>query len=227
MEDVGREPVFVKFLRTRWLPIGHAPDKDERCLSIQELRTMLSGDIHVSEKLDGANVGIAKVRNRLILQKRGGMIQDGDHPQYGRFKAWAWENYSKFEQLPDGCTLFGEWLWAKHSIRYTKLTSHFVAFDVYYRGVLVAPMEMERLCIIAGIESVPLKHCGAWPTSLADLVHHVMGPSSFSDEAMEGFVVKSTDGNIRGKYVRSNFIAGSEHWSERPIVENSLVGGDT
>lgn len=27
--------------------------------------------------------------------------------------------------------LFGEWLWARHSVAYTKLPAYFVAFDIY------------------------------------------------------------------------------------------------
>jgi ATP-dependent RNA circularization protein (DNA/RNA ligase family) len=219
---------FVKFPRTLWLPVGHAPDKGERCISQADVATILDlaycASLHISEKLDGANVGVGvDYKEGLLLQKRGGLIQDGDHPQYGRFKAWVYKNHDKFMRLPDGCTVFGEWLWAKHSIHYTELLSYFKVFDVYYNDKFIEPLQMEVIANLAGLRHVPTLSFGGVFPRLEKLVKDTIRPSRFSDEMMEGFVVRSLDGKLRAKYVRPDFISGDEHWRSKPVVENLLT----
>jgi hypothetical protein len=68
----------------------------------------------------------------MVLQCRGHLITEGMHPQYDLFKQWAAVKRHVLEkQLQNRFLLFGEWVYARHSIHYWKLTHYFFEFDIY------------------------------------------------------------------------------------------------
>ena len=211
------ETRFVKFPRTHWLPIGEKPYKSERYLTGKEVDNLFSGEVHVSEKLDGANVGISYHDGILVLQKRGSFIGDGEHPQYGAFKKWASSRYHPFSQLPEGTVLFGEWLFARHSIHYTRLPDYFFVFDVWQGGFLPVE-ERDSLAERLGLYVPPTIYQGI---IAIDDIPHLIRQSYYSDELMEGVVVRNS--RVRGKYVRPDFIRGQEHWSKYNFEKNQLA----
>ncbi|ODS39139.1 MAG: hypothetical protein A7316_00620 [Candidatus Altiarchaeales archaeon WOR_SM1_86-2] len=218
------KPKFVKFPRTHWLPIGEKPYKSERYLTKKEVRELFSSEVNVSEKLDGANVGLSFQQNKLILQKRGGFIGEGEHPQYGAFKEWAYSRYHKFSHLLGGIVLFGEWLYAKHSIHYTRLPDYFVIFDIWRDGEFLPPGERDSIAKRFGLCTVPEIYRGI--LSLEHITSLVQR-SHYCDGLMEGVVVRSLGNpDLRGKYVRPDFITGQKHWSMRKITKNLLTPGD-
>ena len=87
----------------------------------------------VEEKLDGTNVGIHFTRSgRMVLQCRGHEITEGMHPQYDLFKQWTAVKRPVLEtMLTDRFILYGEWLYAKHSVHYRQLPHYFFEFDIY------------------------------------------------------------------------------------------------
>jgi len=214
------KPGFVKFPRTHWLPIGEKPYKNERYLTKKEVKELFSSEVNVSEKLDGANVGLSFRQNELILQKRGGFIRTGEHPQYGAFKEWAYSRYDEFTHLPEDTVFFGEWLYAKHGIHYTRLSDYFVVFDVWRGGEFLPVRERDSIAKKSGFCIVPEIYRGI--LSLSNITSFIKA-SHYSDELMEGVVVRSlNDPCLRGKYVRQDFITGQEHWSKHKITKNLL-----
>ena len=214
------KPKFIKFPRTHWLPIGKKPYKTERYLTKKEAGELFSSEVDVSEKLDGANVGLSFRQNKLILQKRGGFIGAGEHPQYGAFKEWAYGRYSEFCHLPPDTVLFGEWLYARHSIHYTRLPDYFIVFDVWQDGKFLPVEKRDFIAKKFGLCVVPTVYRGIlFPGDIPSLIRE----SHYSDEVMEGVVVRSIkDPDLRGKYVRPDFITGQEHWSKRNLTKNRL-----
>src|SRR6202035_324473 len=87
----------------------------------------------VEEKLDGTNVGIHFTSaNRMVLQCRGHEITAGMHSQYDLFKQWTMGKRPVLEaMLGDRLILFGEWLYARHSVHYRRLPHYFFEFDIY------------------------------------------------------------------------------------------------
>ena len=55
----------------------------------------------------------------------------------------------KIQQLGQVEVLFGEWLWARHSVSYTKLPAYFVAFDIYNKRQGGHPNEGSVLALVS------------------------------------------------------------------------------
>ena len=91
----------------------------------------------VEEKLDGANCAVSfDADGRLLLQSRGHYLTGGPREkQFGPFKAWAATvRYQLQPVLADRYVMYGEWLYAKHTVFYDALPHHFCEFDVYDRA---------------------------------------------------------------------------------------------
>ncbi|WP_432833140.1 RNA ligase family protein [Dactylosporangium sp. CA-092794] len=122
----------------------------------------------VEEKLDGANAAISfDAGGELLLQSRGHYLTGGPREkQFGPFKAWAaGVRYSLWPVLRDRFILYGEWLYAKHTVFYDALPHHFCEFDVYDRqseGFLSTPRRRELLDGF-GVAPVPVLYEGPLP----------------------------------------------------------------
>jgi RNA ligase len=105
-------------------------DDDLDCAPFADLRGKY---IVVEEKLDGANSGVSFGRSgELLLQSRGHFLDGGPRErQFALFKTWATTHQQKlWELLADRYVLFGEWLYAKHTIFYDSLPHYFFEFDL-------------------------------------------------------------------------------------------------
>lgn len=88
--------------------------------------------IIVQEKLDGSNVGIAKVGGRIVALTRAGYLaHTSPYEQHHKFGRWVAQNEARFEPiLQEGERLVGEWLLQAHGTRYALPHEPFVAFDL-------------------------------------------------------------------------------------------------
>lgn len=234
---------FVKYPRTPHL-FGSKGTDDDKHLGEEESNRLLSDNsLIVEEKIDGTNVGIHFDNDReMVLQCRGHLITDGMHPQYDLFKQWAAvKRYVLEERLGTRFILFGEWVYALHSVLYRQLTHYFFEFDIYDKDAQ-AFLDLERrLEILDGtnVETVPVLHSGALRKSD---VEGLIGPSRFdsrfenpstkqSDDLMEGLYFRTEAKGIvtgRAKVVRPEFvekIKQSTHWQQRAMVPNTLADG--
>jgi hypothetical protein len=87
----------------------------------------------VEEKLDGANAGLfVDAGGILRLQSRGHVLTGGARERhFDLFKQWAGAHAHALAALADGGrTIYGEWLYAKHTIFYDHLPHYFLEFDV-------------------------------------------------------------------------------------------------
>ena len=205
----------------------------------------VSGDrtLIVEEKLEGTNVGIHfSDEGQLVLQCRGHQITEGMYPQYDLFKQWATvKRYVLKQRLGNRFLLFGEWVYARHSVFYRQLTHYFFEFDIYDKEI-GAFLDLERRLTLlagAGIQTVPVLHSGALKQSELEAL---MGPSKFdsqfenplthrTDNLMEGLYLRTeADGIVTGraKFVRSEFVEKvkrSTHWQHQVMVPNQLADG--
>ncbi len=132
---------FVKYPRTPHL-FGSRGTDDDKHLGEAESRRFLADDsLIVEEKLDGTNVGIHFTREgTMVLQCRGHLITEGMHPQYDLFKQWGAVKRPVLEdRLADRFILFGEWVYARHSVHYRRLPHYFFEFDIYDKQVRRLP----------------------------------------------------------------------------------------
>lgn len=232
---------FTKYPRTPHLFGSRGTDDDKHLGEAESRRFVADASLIVEEKIDGTNVGIHFSNSgEMLLQCRGHLIAEGMHPQYDLFKQWAAvKRRALEEQLQNRFILFGEWVYARHSIHYRKLAHYFFEFDIYDKEQEVFLALERRLPLIerAGIQTVPVVHTG--PVTRDDL-ERLIGPSRFdshfedpiskrADNRMEGLYLRTeADGVVTGraKFVRPEFvekIKQSDHWQHQRIVPNLLA----
>ena len=123
--DAGEEAVFYS-----QSPAGRGGGGGRRRQGAQQHLQLVS----IEEKVDGANLGISMSDDmQLQVQNRSHFVNSKTHAQFSCLDTWLEENSAAlYELLETGnFVLFGEWLYAKHSIRYTRLPGYFMAFDLY------------------------------------------------------------------------------------------------
>ena len=123
---------IIKYPRTRHLEGSKLQFGDED-LSQIKFETIKNKKIIVEEKVDGANVGISFVSDKLYLQSRGHFLVGGyNERHYNLLKAWANQNLNAlYNALGNRYIMFGEWLYAKHKIFYDDLPDYFLEFDLF------------------------------------------------------------------------------------------------
>jgi hypothetical protein len=234
---------FVKYPRTPHLFGSKGTDDDKHLNETESTRFIADESLIVEEKIDGTNVGIHFTSDgKMVLQCRGHLITQGMHPQYDLFKQWTAVKRSRIEErLEDRFILFGEWLYARHSVHYRQLPHYFFEFDIYDKDQEAFLSLEQRLTLIdgTGIETVPVLHRGAiGKKELAELIGASRFDSVFenpmtkrTDNLMEGLYLRVEAAGVvagRAKFVRPEFVEKvkqSEHWQHQQMVPNSLKEG--
>lgn len=122
--DKGEEAVFY---RPKANSRGKKPKSDSTGSNL----------VAIEEKVDGANIGISLDATTLkfMVQNRSHFVNSKTHRQFSTLETWLSEHSEGLYQVlgsePGRYVLFGEWLYAKHSIAYTRLPDYFLAFDIY------------------------------------------------------------------------------------------------
>jgi hypothetical protein len=119
----------------------------------------------VEEKLDGANAAISfDASGKLLLQSRGHYLSGGPREKhYNLFKQWANVHArSLHTSLGNRYVLYGEWLYAKHTIFYDLLPHYFLEFDVLDRETDTFLSTARRHELLAGtpVVAVPILYRG-------------------------------------------------------------------
>lgn len=221
---------LLKFPRTpHLLNLGAAADDDV----ILPPTHLIQGHVVITEKVDGANMGFCLSPDRLsiIAQNRSHYVNPSSHAQFKKLGHWIDKHkptlikiLGRDAHFPERYTLYGEWLYATHSIAYTRLPDLFMAFDLYDR---VTRTFVDRRTLVAllnesDIHVTPTMYEGPMLPDVA-LKDMVQQPSAFWDGRVEGVYVKvEGDGIVksRSKVVRQDFIAGNEHWNKGPMRLN-------
>ena len=138
-----------------------------------------------------------------MLQCRG-HDQGGNASQYDLFKQWKLAKRPVLEaMLENRCILFGEWLYAKHSVHYRNLP-HYFEFDIYDKQAGSFLDLKTRLTMLecTGIRPVPVIHQGALKADqLPDLIH-----ASTFDSLFENPTTGKPDNLMEGLYLRTEAI---------------------
>lgn len=124
---------IYKYPRTRHIEGSRIQDGDEDLKSVK-FEKIKNKYIILEEKVDGANTGISfDETGELLLQSRGHFLNGGyGEKQFSLFKMWANSNKYKFKEiLGSRYVMYGEWLYAKHTVFYDELTHYFMEFDIY------------------------------------------------------------------------------------------------
>lgn len=221
---------FFRFPHTphiAWLAAG--TPRDDKVLSPDEGKALLSQPVVVEEKLDGANMGISfNSEGVLHVQNRGQYLNKPYGGQFARLDEWlVVREDALFDALGDQLMLFGEWCAARHSLDYETLPDWFLAFDVYDRatGRFWSTRRRHELAERLQVREVPRVSRGV--TTLEELIEWVRAHRShYRDGTLEGVVIRQEDEDWllgRAKLVRPDFVqAIEEHWRHRSIEWNRI-----
>jgi len=129
------ETKMIKYPRTPHLEGSRLQPGDED-LSQIPFDDILGRNIVIEEKIDGANSAISFDENgNLLLQSRGHYLTGGWRERhYNLFKQWAGiHKDALYDALGSRFILYGEWMYAKHTIYYDALPHYFMEFDILDR----------------------------------------------------------------------------------------------
>lgn len=180
---------IVKYPRTQHLEGSRLGEGDED-LSQVPFSEILGRHIIIEEKIDGANSAVSFDDNgNLLLQSRGHYLDGGYRERhYNLLKQWANQNCDLFfDALGCRYIMYGEWMYAKHTIFYDALPDYFMEFDIYdrERGVFLSTSERRKITDKIGIiSSVPVIGEGIYrkKKDVLDLIGHSL---YITDQHME------------------------------------------
>lgn len=121
-----------KYPRTHHIQGSRLQPGDED-LDALPWETLAGGFLVIEEKMDGANAGVSfNEQGQLLLQSRGHYLTGGPREKhFALFKTWANTHaQALWEVLGSHYVMYGEWLFARHTIFYNALTHYFMEFDV-------------------------------------------------------------------------------------------------
>lgn len=165
---------LLKYPRTPHLQGSRLQAGDDG--SDQTPYTDLQGQyIVIEEKMDGANAGFSFTEGgELRLQSRGHyLVGGGRESQFGLFKSWATAHQDAFlDRFEDRYLVFGEWMYAKHTVYYNQLPHLFLEFDIYdkAKGMFLSTQARRALCDGLPIASVPVLYEGVAPKHYRDVL---------------------------------------------------------
>lgn len=118
---------FFRYPKTLHLEGSGISDKSQRPFSEVAGRHLV-----VEEKMDGANCAIGFENGSMTLQSRGHYLTGGGRERhFDLLKQWAAaQRDTLFECLGNKFLMFGEWLYAKHTVFYDMLPHYFMEFDI-------------------------------------------------------------------------------------------------
>ncbi len=78
------------------------------------------------------------IKDIFVVQGRNHIITSQTHEQFSKLDGWLEKHREDLESILDPnmngeerLILYGEWIYARHSIKYSKLPDYFIAYDIY------------------------------------------------------------------------------------------------
>jgi hypothetical protein len=213
----------AKYPRSFHLPWSPGGTSDDRRLT--DVSALIGVEIVITEKCDGGN--LTYTRDGVFARSHAGP------PTHASFDVAKATQGRIGHLISEGTSVFCEYCYAVHSIKYGGLPAHSLVFGVrddttgaWWEWSLVE----EQACAL-GLPTVPVLYRGAvgserelerLTTSLA------CEPSAFGGER-EGVVVRAAAefpdshfGSRLGKWVRAHHVQTSEHWMHQAIQVQPL-----
>ena len=182
------EDVIIKYPRTPHIQGSRLQPGDE------DLRQRPFSDIagrHVvlEEKIDGANSAISFTdEGELRLQSRGHFLTGGYRERhYDLMKQWGAVHKDRlYEVLGCRYVMYGEWMYAKHTIYYDLLPHYFMEFDVLDRetGKFLDTLSRHQLLAELPICTVPVLAASTFG-SIEEILKYLGDSNYISDHHIE------------------------------------------
>lgn len=155
---------IYKYPRTHHIEGSRLQPGDEDLDSVP-FSAIASQYVVVEEKVDGANAAISfSSDGQLRLQSRGHYLTGGEREKhFNLFKQWAFTHAAAFWPiLSSRYILYGEWLYAKHTVFYDYLPHYFLEYDVLdlQEGKFLSTQSRNELLSELPLVSVPVLFAG-------------------------------------------------------------------
>ena len=123
---------------------------------IAELRDLF---LTIEEKVDGANCGVSfQADGTPLLQSRGHYLTGGHRERhFDLFKTWASVHAIQLlDVLGTRFVMYGEWMYAKHTVFYDRLAHYFLEFDVFDQKTEQFLSTAARRSLLKGLPVMPV-----------------------------------------------------------------------
>ena len=176
-----KESTLIKYPRTPHIEGSRLQPGDED-LSQIPFDTIRERCLVIEEKCDGANSAVSFGANgELLLQSRGHYLTSGYRERhYNLMKQWAMAHRDQlFDLLGTRYIMYGEWVYAKHTVFYDALPHYFLEFDILdrERGVFLDTPTRHDILENAPVVSVPVLGSGYYKSKEEML--KLLGTSNF------------------------------------------------
>lgn len=202
---------LIKYPRTRHiegsrLQIGDIGD--DMPLSELSGKTLI-----IEEKVDGANCGISfDEGGALRLQSRGHFLTGGHRERhFDLFKTWANTHAARlFAVLGARYIMYGEWMYAKHTVFYDRLSHYFLEFDVYDRKAGAFLSTKARRALLKGLPIMPVPVVFEGELLGAKQVAALMRPSLYKSANWQNALARAAEASGS----RADFVAAQTEHSD-------------
>ena len=208
---------LYKYPRTPHLPFSQGATSDDKMLENTEHFNGMR--VVVTEKMDGENTTV-------YPQHYHARSLDSAHRDYHSYllsKVLPRLQY----MLPEGWRVCGEYLYAKHSIKYDNLDDYFLVFSIWNSdNICLSWEDTKEYASLLSLNLVPEYYVGMYNEHIIKAI-----AEDVVRNGGEGIVVRNADEfkfedfakNI-AKYVRKNHVQTDKHWSLEKIEVNGLIG---
>jgi hypothetical protein len=237
MKYLKEKEILPGYPRTLHLP--HKPNaaRNDLVATAQDVQILWTTDrIQVTEKVDGASVGMTLFDGNPMIRNRDHILNKGYQAkettaklQFRPIWNWFYKMQASFVKLLEAGTysIYGDWMLAQHGIEYDNLSSLFLVYDLYdyTKRHFIDTAIARTIMIDCGFSVVPELHYGSLE-KFEILEEMVNCPSEFTTKSdREGVYLKVSDGTKvthRFKMVRPTFTAG-ELWDNLVLKKNRVV----
>lgn len=204
----------IKYPRTFHLPWSLGRTDDDKTL--ESVDHFKGKNVVVTEKMDGENTTIYKD----FFHARS--INGGKHESRSKVAQLQGEIG---RELSDTMRVCGENCYAQHSISYSQLKDHFLAFSIWNGTTCFSWEATEFWCENLGLNTVPVLYKGIFDEKLIKLLYQ----DNRTPDLMEGYVVRLAGSfayddfsKSVAKFVRKNHVQTDYHWKNQKVVPNKL-----
>lgn len=211
----------MKYPKTKY--VGFSPSKDNTDVKecgLFNLSNFINKPLIITAKLDGSNC----LLDCNHVAARNGRI--ANHLSFDIIKSM----HSGFkDKIPENLIIFGENLYAKHSIYYNDLESYLYIFAIYdtIKMSWSSWDDVKKLASDIKVPTVP-EISKLQLSNINDLTNVITEfGNQYISSGGEGIVIRNASefldfGNNVAKYVRKNHVNTEQHWSQQKIIRNSL-----
>lgn len=204
------ELISEKYPRTYHFPFSEGAINDDRIQA--HWQQLLNGEVVVSEKLDGENTCIKS--DGVYARSHGAVNRN----------PWArpiWEIWERVGRSLGDVHVFGENLYAIHSIKYARLPHYFFVFGVRIGTEWLSWDETVEYAQLLDLPMVPVLARGQLDAAtLQQLIQAQQASGSHFGGTSEGVVCRTAGAfhnddfpNAVLKFVRKNHVQTDEHWT--------------